>query len=440
VYTLYPQAVTFLQPGREDLQGLQSWADDVYASGYASLLPQDMFDSAAAKIVPNQPMYVLSPDLKVLAQAPKGSNPLIGRKYAPPDFTGSEYTIENAQDGSTSIFMLYVKNPNGDLMVAVPVLSQETDEPKVLGVIVVTVEPPPPMLFSVWPLVLGAIVITGILLLFAVAPFGTLFGFIMSHGLTRRIKNLTAAADAWSEGNFQLVPVDRSKDEIGELARRMRNMAERVQFLLQSQQELAQMEERNRLARELHDTVKQQTFATLMQVRAARNLLENGDPDTAKQHLEEAEGLIKTPQQELGRVISELRPAALDGRGLGEALRVYLENWSNRTHIPSTFQTSNPRKLPLAFEQALYRVTQEALSNVARHSRASAVNLSLLYGNGQVSLRVADNGIGFDLSVMDRGGFGLQSMRDRLAVLGGNFEVRSSSEQGTTVTAVIPTD
>lgn len=301
----------------------------------------------------------------------------------------------------------------------------------------VTVEPPPPLILSLGPMILGGVMATAAVLLVAVVPFGTLFGFIMSRGLTRRLRALTAAADAWSEGDFRAMPQDRTRDEIGTLGLRMRNMAERIQNLLQTQQALTMVEERNRLARELHDTVKQQTFAMLMQVRAARNLLES-DPSAASQHLEDAESLIKSAQKDLSMLIAELRPAELDGQGLAGALQIYLDTWSQHTRIPATFQVQNECGLPLAVEQALYRVTQEALANAARHSHASAVNVRLDYSPEQVRLVVTDNGVGFDPQVVQHSGFGLQSMRERLSALGGRIMVQSSAENGTTVIAMAP--
>jgi NarL family two-component system sensor histidine kinase LiaS len=293
------------------------------------------------------------------------------------------------------------------------------------------------MLLNTLPVYLGWVFGTGLLMLMAVAPFGALFGYIMSRGLTRRLTALTHAADSWSEGNFQALPVDRSRDEIGVLGMRLRNMAERIQNLLHTQQELAILEERNRLARDLHDTVKQQSFATFMQVRAARNLLAS-DPEAAEKHLAEVEGLIKTSQQELSLLITELRPAALGDQGLASALRAYLKTWYGHTRIPATVQVNGERWLPLALEQALYRVTQEALSNVARHSRASAVTLQLEFQPDLVRLEIADNGIGFDPQQAAGQGFGLESMSARLAELGGRLEVRSGREQGTQVTALVP--
>ncbi len=456
IYTLYPQANKYLQPGSNDLPGLQAWLEGVYSSGYASGRPVNVFDSPAAVIVRSDPLYVLSPQGIVLAQAPRSPNSLVGRRYEPPVFPRSSAILQNAYDRVFDSFQVSALTPQENYLMAVPV-TQSDRQSALVGVIILTVKPPPPMLLTIWPVLVGWVLGTGVILLIAVAPFGTLFGFIMSRSLTRRLRALTAAADAWSEGDFQPVPQDRSRDEIGYLGMRMRNMAERVQDLLKTQKARAMMEERTRLARELHDTVKQQAFATLMQVRTARNLLEK-EPDAAasqeaarqeaarqeaarqeaRRHLEEAEGLIKATQQELGLIIAELRPAVLDERGLAGALQAYLETWSQNAHIPAEFQVRGERGLPITLEQALYRVAQEALANVARHSRASAITVDLAYATGQVCLSVADNGVGFDPQTDGSSGFGMRGMRERLAAFGGTLSIESAPDRGAKVTARVP--
>ena len=384
-------------------------------------------------------MYVIAPDATVLAAAPAGAKSLLGEKYSPPS------NVVRSQDILANAFKLDLQSshiaairPDGSYLMAVPVRQSQAAGP-LAAVIIVTVKAPPASIGAWWPVLLGIVLATGLLLLLAVAPFGALFGFIISRGLTRRLKALTLAADAWSEGDFSILPQDRSKDEISYLGLRMRRMAEHIQTLLQTQQELALMQQRNRLARELHDTVKQETFATLMQVRAAKNLLDH-DPASARQRLEEAEQLIKTSQQELGLIISELRPAALEGQGLIAALRDYVAAWSQRSAIPVDLQVQGAQPLPLEVEQALFRVAQEALSNVARHSRASAAAVRLVFDPHQVTLCVADNGIGFDFNAVSldpetAGGFGLQSMRERVTAIHGSLVVQAAPAGGATLTA-----
>jgi NarL family two-component system sensor histidine kinase LiaS len=443
VSTLAPQARLYLQPGAEDPAGLQTWLDQLYASGRASLPPQYLGDSPAAALVTGQPIYVLSPQGVVLAQAPAGAASLVGKPYLAPD-AASTAALEHAFAGQLNTARLFVRNARGDYFVAVPV-AQTVGSSTLVGVVLVTIAPAPPdsLWQRAWPVIgrvapaaAGAVLLTAVLLLIGVAPLGALFGFVMSRGLTRRLATLSAAADDWSEGHFTPLPPDKGADELSLLGQRLRRMAERLQTLLQTQQQLAALEERNRLARELHDTVKQQSFATLMQVRAAGNLLES-DPAAARQHLAEAEGLIKTSQQDLGRLITELRPAELEGQGLPAALRDLVNTWAQHAHIPTACQIQNERGLPLDVEQALYRLAQEALANVARHSRATAATVRLSYLPDRVELVISDNGVGFDPSAAPAG-FGLQSMQQRLAALGGQLSVVSAPDSGATLTATIP--
>ena len=160
---------------------------------------------------------------------------------------------------------------------------------------------------------------------------GALIGILMARGLTHRLDRLTTAADAWSQGDFAITVRDSSADEVGKLARDLNHMAEHLQNLLRDQQQLAVMEERNRLARDLHDSVKQQVFAVKMLVGSAQ--LEVGDNSEARRLLVEAERISGNAQQELTALIHALRPVALSGKALTPALRELCSDWSHRTSI-----------------------------------------------------------------------------------------------------------
>jgi two-component system, NarL family, sensor histidine kinase LiaS len=213
-------------------------------------------------------------------------------------------------------------------------------------------------------------------------------------------------------------------------------MAEQLKTLIHTHDELARIEERNRLARDLHDTVKQQTYAARMQLTAARNLL-GSDPNAASGHIDTALQLNRETQQELKLIIDELRPAALQGRGLAPALQEYADRWQEHTGIKVETAVSGERALPLDVEQTLYRVLQEALSNIARHAQAEAVALSLRMSPEKVTLTVADDGRGFDVSAISSSSYGLASMQARLAEVGGALAVTSTPSAGTTLTAEV---
>ncbi len=284
---------------------------------------------------------------------------------------------------------------------------------------------------------LKALLQTGLIISIFAAVVGIIFGLLISQGLSRRLVAVSRAADSWSRGDFSVYVRDRSGDEIGQLARRLNRMAEQLQNLVQSRRELASLEERNRLARDLHDSVKQQVFATVMQIGAARELVQQ-DPENAQAHLAEAERLARQAQQELAVLIRELRPAALEGKGLAQALREYVRDWSQQAGIQAELHVQGERGLPLGIEQGLFRIAQEALSNVARHSQASQAEISLMYEAGQVQICVEDNGQGFEQGQAGSVGFGLSSMSERAQALGGELKVESQPGQGTSVTASLP--
>ena len=213
-------------------------------------------------------------------------------------------------------------------------------------------------------------------------------------------------------------------------------MVEQLQTLLHTRDELSRVEERNRLARDLHDTVKQQTYAARMQLTAAKNLLAS-DPAVATGHIDTALQLNRETQQELKLIIDELRPAALQGNGLVQALHDYAVRWQEHTGIQVEITTNGKRPLPLDVEQALYRVLQESLSNVARHAAADAVVLSLAMTSDKVTLTVTDNGRGFEPDTVSPISYGLAGMKARIEEVGGTLKVDSTLSGGTTVSAEV---
>ena len=272
---------------------------------------------------------------------------------------------------------------------------------------------------------------------------GLVFGYLTARGLTRRLKRLATASDRWSRGDFSAIAVDTSEDELGQVARQLNRMAEQLRNLLQARQKLATLEERNRLARDLHDSVKQQVFAISMQIGATKVLLKR-DVAAAELHLNEADKLVRQAQQELTSLIRELRPAALEGKGLVNALRELATSWAQQTDIVANLRVEEAdgakgaegtQTLSLTVEEALFRVAQEALANVARHSKATLVQLLLTTTDDTVTLSVADNGQGFDPAQQGRSGVGLLSMQERMKALGGDVQIESTVGKGTRIIA-----
>jgi signal transduction histidine kinase len=263
---------------------------------------------------------------------------------------------------------------------------------------------------------------------------GPIFGYITARSVIKRLKKLAVAADSWGRGDFAARAVDTSQDELGQMAHQLNQMAEQLQNLLEARQQLATLEERNRLARDLHDSVKQQVFAISMQIAATRILLKR-DVNAAEERLGKTEVLVKQAQQELTTLIRELRPVALDGKGLVAALRELLPQWSQQSEIVANLQVEGSRTLPLAVEEALFRVTQETLSNIARHSKATLVQLTLSITDTTIALTVQDNGQGFDATQLEQRGIGLISMQERMKALGGTMSIESTPGVGTRMMA-----
>jgi len=200
---------------------------------------------------------------------------------------------------------------------------------------------------------------------------------------------------------------------------------------------LAVAEERLRLARDLHDAVKQHVFAASLEVGAAQALVRR-DPGGAETHLAEADGVLRQVKAELHALIHEMQPADLVGKGLVAAVRGYGAAWSRRTGIPLDIRARNDGNLPEAVEQALFRVIQEALANIAQHSAAARVSLDLTWHDETLTVQVADNGNGFTPTAIQHAGFGLRNMRERMAAVGGTVAVESAPGAGTRVVCVYP--
>ncbi|HET9587483.1 MAG TPA: two-component regulator propeller domain-containing protein [Anaerolineales bacterium] len=206
--------------------------------------------------------------------------------------------------------------------------------------------------------------------------------------------------------------------------------------LFEQTKDLAVMEERNRLARDLHDSAKQKAFAALAQLGTVRGIL-NGNGNAATIHLSEAENLVSDVIQELTFLVQEIYPIALQEKGLAAALREYIFEWENRNDMTVQLATRNERRLPLDVEQAIYRVSQEALANIARHSRARRVDVSLMYNGDSVQLSIADDGCGFDASIKSQG-MGLRSIRERVSSIHGTVQVQSAPGHGTRILVQAP--
>jgi signal transduction histidine kinase len=200
----------------------------------------------------------------------------------------------------------------------------------------------------------------------------------------------------------------------------------------------AQEEERGRIARELHDGLGPALASLNLRLRTARKLLEQDHHPVAGE-IEELAEQAQASIRDIRRLMYDLRPAALDELGLVPALRDYLAHCQQEHGLVIEFTADEGRHLPAPVETALFRIAQEGLNNVVRHAQAQRVEVTLQQDERHVTLRIADDGRGFDPEAPRSGThLGLWSMRERVEQLGGQFEIESAPGRGTTVRALIP--
>jgi signal transduction histidine kinase len=204
----------------------------------------------------------------------------------------------------------------------------------------------------------------------------------------------------------------------------------------------AQEEERRRIARELHDQMGQNLTALNVGLKSLLNRQSGSGLGSQVQRLQK---LATQTARDLHRVAVELRPAALDDLGLVKAIRALTEAWSTQHGIDVDFEAGQyqPAGISSEIETILYRIIQEALNNVAKHSGATRVALVLRRSAGQVHAIIEDDGRGFDARVASQSGngsgrLGLLGVQERLGMVGGNFKVESAPERGATLLVRIP--
>lgn len=196
----------------------------------------------------------------------------------------------------------------------------------------------------------------------------------------------------------------------------------------------AVQEERQRIARELHDSVTQALYGISLYAEAATRRLQSGDTASATRHLHSLQETTFEALQEMRLLIFELRPPLLDQEGLVSALQTRLEAVEGRSSINTKLVIESQLQLVATTEQALYRITQEALNNVLKHAHAKHVTVSLRQEQTLLILEVSDDGVGFDPSTLcSNGGLGLKGIVERVAQLGGRLRLESGSGAGTRV-------
>ena len=208
-------------------------------------------------------------------------------------------------------------------------------------------------------------------------------------------------------------------------------------------QEMAVLEERNRMAREMHDTLAQGFTGIVLQLEAAEQVMDEGSPEAPK-HITRAKDLARESLQEARRSVWNLLPRALEQQPVSDAIQAEVDQFNSAQNGQAGYSVSGEkRELAPDVEAALFRICQESLMNIRKHAGATRVDVDLVFRLDSVCLQVKDNGVGFDPGKTGRldsqGGFGLTSMEQRALLLRGSLDVTSEIDQGTRIEVTLPT-
>jgi signal transduction histidine kinase len=209
--------------------------------------------------------------------------------------------------------------------------------------------------------------------------------------------------------------------------------------LQEKAERLAIVEERQRLARELHDSVTQALYSVTLYAEAARMALSAGKQDVAAENLRELHAMAREALFDIRLLVYELHPPILEGQGLAAALQTRLAAVETRVGLQIELRVDGGRRLPLSAEEEVYRIALEALSNVVKHARAQHVTVDLRFDDQRVYLEIADDGLGYDpVRARESGGMGLRGMEERAQRLHGKLEILGVPGKGTTVKVEVP--
>ncbi|WP_265443060.1 sensor histidine kinase [Acetivibrio straminisolvens] len=206
----------------------------------------------------------------------------------------------------------------------------------------------------------------------------------------------------------------------------------------------AQEEERQRVAREIHDGPAQSMSNIVLKAEICERLVDS-EPEKAKEELKTLKSVVRETLRDVRKIIYDLRPMSLDDLGLIPTLQRYLETYQEESKITVSFNTrGNCEQLRPVVSLTVFRLVQEAINNIKKHAHADKVTINLEFMEKELKLYILDNGVGFDIGSLKtsgeniNGGFGLISMRERVELLDGKFEIDSTIGNGTRLNITVP--
>jgi two-component system, NarL family, sensor histidine kinase LiaS len=271
-------------------------------------------------------------------------------------------------------------------------------------------------------------------LLFVIVPVGVLFGLLASRRLVRRVRRLERATIAVADGDYTVTLPVSGRDEVGRLEENFTTMTRQLGSALAAERRRASGDaraaERARIAREIHDAISQHLFGLRMIAAGMRRA------DPGNQQARAIERISEEALRDMQALLTELRPASLDGAGLAPALQEICAAYHDRLGV-TVDASLDDVTVPPPVEHALLRITQEACTNAVRHGNARRLAVSMTRQDGHVELAVRDTGTGFDPAA-PHAGSGLAHIRDRVAELGGTMDIDSAPGRGAALIVRVP--
>nr|WP_255437611.1 sensor histidine kinase [Thalassobacillus sp. CUG 92003] len=278
-------------------------------------------------------------------------------------------------------------------------------------------------------------------------------GFKSSGDMKQRIDYISTMIIQLSRGAFSSKIYFNENDEIARIGSELNELGDKLKQQKESLLKLADekaeyaksahkaatIEERQRLARDLHDAVSQQLFALTMLSQACLRTFDKNQ-DQAKGQLEDITQMALQAQTEMRALLLHLRPVHLSGEPLAKGIDQLIEELQQKCQIVFNVDLNDIGQFPESMEEQLFRVVQEALSNILRHANATEVTIELTRGTQELFLHIGDNGIGFDAEEkrMTKTSYGLTNMKERCEEIGGEFTIRSREDEGTHIDIRIP--
>ena len=280
---------------------------------------------------------------------------------------------------------------------------------------------------------------------------GSYFSFKDTQSMKVRLEDISTQIKVLSRGKFSERMQTSEQDEIGrirselnELAGKLQKQVTSLQNLANQKAELAEkargaaiIEERQRLARDLHDAVSQQLFALNMMSSASIKIMDR-DIETAKSQMIDVADLASKAQVEMRALLLHLRPIQLSEDSLCTGISKLVDELEKKSGVNFHLTFDEIPELSRGIEENLFRIVQESLGNALRHANASEIRITIKLKQNQLLLHIKDNGNGFEVSNQKKGAYGLGSIQERCDEIGGQFRIASRPSEGTLVEVRVP--